>query len=99
MLALTQAFEAAGEKRLVDAELYCTLEPCLMCTGAILHARIARLVYGASDDKFGGVCSLCRGLELPGLNHQVAAVGGIEAEASAELLRAFFRAKRTRREN
>ena len=94
MLALTQAFEAAGEKRLVDAELFCTLEPCLMCTGAILHARIARVVYGARDDKFGGVCSLCQGFELEGLNHRVQAVGGVEAEESAELLRAFFQAKR-----
>ena len=94
MLALTQAFEAVGAKRLVDAELFCTLEPCLMCMGAILHARVARVVYGARDEKFGGVCSLCRGFELEGLNHQVQAVGGVEAEASAELLRAFFQAKR-----
>ena len=89
MLALTQAFEAVGEKRLVGAELFCTLEPCLMCMGAILHARIARVVYGARDEKFGGVCSLCRGFELEGLNHQVGAVGGIEAEASAETVETF----------
>ena len=94
MLALTQAFEALGSKRLVGAELYCTLEPCIMCTGAIVHARIARVVYGASDPKFGGVCSLCQGFDLEGLNHRVLAVGGVEAEPSAQLLRAFFQAKR-----
>jgi tRNA(Arg) A34 adenosine deaminase TadA len=58
MLALTQAFAAAGEKRLEGAELYCTLEPCLQCAGALLHARVARVVYGAADPKFGGVESL-----------------------------------------
>ncbi|MCH2100711.1 MAG: nucleoside deaminase [Planctomycetes bacterium] len=94
MLALTQAFEAMGSKRLIGAELYCTLEPCVMCTGAIVHARLSRVVYGAADPKFGGVCSLCGGFELEGLNHQVLTVGGVEAEASAELLRAFFQAKR-----
>jgi tRNA(adenine34) deaminase len=94
MVALTQAFAAAGEKRLPEAELFCTLEPCLQCTGAILHARIRRVVYGAADPKFGGIESLARLLELPGLNHRVEALGGVLAEESAELLRQFFRAKR-----
>jgi tRNA(adenine34) deaminase len=94
MVALTQAFAAAGEKRLPEAELFCTLEPCLQCTGAILHARIRRVVYGAADPKFGGIESLARLLELPGLNHHVEALGGVLAEESAELLRQFFRAKR-----
>ncbi len=94
MLALSQAFEALGNKRLVDAELFCTLEPCVMCAGAIMHARIARVVYGAADEKFGGVCSLCRSFELPGVTHQVHAVGGLEAELSATMLRAFFQQKR-----
>ena len=58
MLALTQAFEAAGEKRLEGAEVFCTLEPCLQCAGALLHARVVRVVYGAADPKFGGVESL-----------------------------------------
>ncbi|MCP4094444.1 MAG: nucleoside deaminase [Planctomycetes bacterium] len=96
MLALSQAFAAAGEKRLVDAELYCTLEPCIQCTGALLHARIKRLVYGAADPKFGGVESLARLLELPGLNHRIEAVGGVLAEESAALLREFFRRKRAK---
>ncbi len=94
MLALTQAFAAAGEKRLPDAELFCTVEPCLQCTGALLHARVARVVYGAADPKFGGIESLARLLEIPGLNHRATARGGVLAEESAELLRDFFRARR-----
>lgn len=94
MLALSQAFEAAGEKRLVDAELYCTLEPCIQCAGALLHARVRRLVYGAADPKFGGVESLARLLELPGLNHRIEAQGGVGAEESAALLQEFFRRRR-----
>jgi len=96
MLALSQAFAAAGEKRLVDAELFCTLEPCLQCAGALVHARIARVVYGAPDPKFGGVESLARLLELPGLNHRVAVRAGVMAEESAALLRAFFQGRRGR---
>jgi tRNA(adenine34) deaminase len=95
MLALTQAFAAAGEKRLEGAELYCTLEPCLQCAGALLHARVARVVYGAADPKFGGVESLARLLELPGLNHRVVARGGVLAAESALLLQEFFRARRS----
>lgn len=94
MLALTQAFAATGEKRLEGAELFCTLEPCLQCAGALLHARVARVVYGAADPKFGGVESLVRLLELPGLNHRAEARGGVLAAESAELLREFFRARR-----
>ncbi len=94
MVALTQAFAAAGEKRLPEAELYCTLEPCIQCTGAILHARIRRLVYGAPDPKFGGVESLARLLDLPGLNHRVESLGGVLADESAALMRRFFQAKR-----
>jgi len=94
MLALTQAFAAAGQKRLEGAELYCTLEPCLQCAGALIHARVARVVYGAADPKFGGVESLARLLELPGLNHRVEARGGVLAEDSARLLQEFFRVRR-----
>ena len=97
MLALTQAFEAVGEKRLKGAELFCTLEPCLQCAGALLHARVARVVYGAADPKFGGVESLARIFELRGLNHQIRAEGGLFAEESAQMLQAFFRSKRVRK--
>jgi tRNA(adenine34) deaminase len=94
MIALTQAFAATGDKRLPEAELYCTLEPCIQCTGALLHGRIKRVVYGAADPKFGGVESLICLLDLPGLNHRVEAVGGVLAEESASMLQEFFRRKR-----
>ena len=94
MLALTQAFAAAGEKRLEDCEVYCSLEPCLQCAGALLHARVRRVVYAAADPKFGGVESLARTWELPGLNHRIESRAGLLAEESAALLREFFRARR-----
>jgi len=94
VMALRAAGERLGNYRLPGATLYVTLEPCLMCVGAILHARIARLVYGATDPKGGAVCSLCRGFELPGLNHRVEVTGGVMADACGEALRRFFRARR-----
>lgn len=94
MEALQQAFATVGAKRLPGAQLYCTLEPCFLCAGAILHARIARVVFGARDPKFGAVRSLATLLEDPRLNHRCEVVEGVEAAASAELLRTFFRGKR-----
>jgi tRNA(adenine34) deaminase len=92
--ALQQALAAAGRKRLPEATLFCTLEPCFLCAGAILHARVRRVVFGARDPKFGAVRSLATLLEDPRLNHRCAVVEGVGAEQSAELLRAFFRGKR-----
>lgn len=92
--ALQQALATVGVKRLPDAVLYCTLEPCFLCAGAILHTRVARVVFGARDPKFGAVRSLANLLEDPRLNHRCAVVEGVEAAASAALLRAFFRQKR-----
>jgi len=80
--------------RLTETTLYVTLEPCLMCVGAIVHARVARLVFGAHDPKSGAACSVCRGFELPGLNHRVAVEGGVLETQCAAPLRAFFRARR-----
>jgi tRNA(Arg) A34 adenosine deaminase TadA len=94
MLALGQAFAAVGEKRLEGAELFCTLEPCLMCAGALLHARVKRVVYAAADPKFGAVQSLQAMFELPGLNHQIRAECGLMETDSAQLLQAFFQQKR-----
>ena len=92
------ALRAAGARlcnyRLPQATLYVTLEPCLMCVGAIIHARIARLVYGAADPKGGAVSSLCRGFEIPGLNHRVEVSGGVMVDECGEILRRFFRARR-----
>ncbi|MBL8732988.1 MAG: nucleoside deaminase [Planctomycetes bacterium] len=94
MEALQQAVQVLGAKRLPMATLYCTLEPCFLCAGAVLHARVRRVVFGARDPKFGAVRSLGSVLEDPRLNHRCEVLEGVEAEASAELLRAFFRGKR-----
>lgn len=95
MEALQQALAAVGQKRLPQATLYCTLEPCFLCAGAILHTRVRRVVFGARDPKFGAVRSLGNVLEDARLNHRCEVVEGVAADASAELLRAFFRGKRT----
>lgn len=92
--ALQQALATVGEKRLPRATLYCTLEPCFLCAGAILHARVRRVVFGARDPKFGAVRSLASLLEDTRLNHRCEVVEGLAADASAELLRTFFRARR-----
>jgi tRNA(adenine34) deaminase len=94
VIALRAAGERLGNYRLPGATLYVTLEPCLMCVGAIVHARLARVVYGATDPKGGAACSLCRGFELPGLNHRVEVAGGVLADECGEVLRRFFRARR-----
>ncbi|MEQ1631637.1 MAG: nucleoside deaminase [Planctomycetota bacterium] len=94
MEALQQALRTAGDKRLPDATLYCSLEPCFLCAGAILHSRVLRVVFGARDPKFGAVRSLAKILEDERLNHRCTVDEGRGAERSAELLRAFFRARR-----
>jgi tRNA(Arg) A34 adenosine deaminase TadA len=94
VLALRDAARKVGNYRLTGAALYATVEPCPMCCGAALHARIARLVYGAADPKAGAVESLHRLLDDPRLNHRVAARGGVLAAESAALLREFFESRR-----
>lgn len=94
VMALRAAGEQLGNYRFAQTVLYVTLEPCLMCVGALVHARVARVVYGAADPKSGAVDTCCRGFELPGLNHRVAVTGGVMADACGELLRLFFRARR-----
>ena len=93
--ALRAAGEAVGNYRLTGATLYVTLEPCLMCAGAIVHARIERLVYGAGDPKVGAVRSILHALEIPQLNHCVQVEGGLLAEECGALLRQFFQARRS----
>lgn len=95
MIALTAAAEYMGHWRLEGCTLYATLEPCAMCAGALVLARMARLVYGAPDDKAGACGSLFTITEDARLNHQVETVGGILAESCAELLREFFRHRRS----
>lgn len=92
--ALREAGRAIGNYRLVDATLYVTLEPCVMCMGAISHARIKRLVFGAFDPKRGAVCHALSLSDASFLNHRVEWLGGVlEAECS-ELLKNFFKARR-----
>jgi tRNA(adenine34) deaminase len=94
LLALQQALAAVGAKRLPDAVVYCSLEPCFLCAGAILHCRAHTVVFAARDPKFGAVRSLANLLEDPRLNHRCQVREGVLAAASGELLRAFFRRKR-----
>ncbi len=94
MIAITQAAEARQSWRLDGCTLYVTLEPCPMCAGAIVQARLATLVYGATDPKAGAVHTLFRLLDDPRLNHRVAIVAGVQVEQCAGILSRFFQAQR-----
>lgn len=94
ILAIEKASEILGRWRLTDCELYVTLEPCLMCSGAVLQARLAKVFYGAADSKFGAVHSLYETLTDPRSNHRVEVTGGIMADESARLLKTFFKERR-----
>ena len=92
--ALRDAAARAGNYRLTGATLCVTIEPFLMCVGAMVHARIGTLVYGAAEPKSGAVVSTVRGAELPGLNHRVAVVSGVREEECRALMVEFFRERR-----
>jgi tRNA(adenine34) deaminase len=94
MIAITQAAESLGSWRLEDCTLYVTLEPCPMCAGAIVQARIPRVVYGATDAKAGAVQSLYHLLDDFRLNHRADVVSGVLAEPCGEILTGFFAEKR-----
>ena len=94
MIAITAAAEYIGHWRLEDCTMYVTLEPCPMCAGALVQARVARLVYGAADGKAGACGSLFEINRDGRLNHQIETVAGVMAEPCAELLQAFFRRRR-----
>jgi len=94
MLAITQAAEALGSWRLEDCTLYVTLEPCPMCAGAVVQARIPRVVYGANDPKSGAVQSLFKLLNDVRLNHQCSVVSGVLAEPCGNVLSRFFQRQR-----
>ena len=96
IVALREACRASGRWRVDGATLYVTLEPCPMCAGALVNARVARLVYGAADPKAGAVRSLYQICEDPRLNHRLAVRGGVRAEECAAALQGFFRAIRAR---
>ena len=94
VVALREAGRNLGNHRLGDCELFATIEPCAMCAGAMIQARIARLVYGAEDAKGGAVHSCFAVLDHPQLNHRVAVTAGVLAEESAAVLKDFFAARR-----
>src|SRR5271166_3996398 len=94
VIALREAGAAIGNYRLEDCDLFATIEPCTMCAGALLHARIKRLVYGADDPKAGAVHSLLQVLNHPQMNHLVEVRSGVLAGRWAELLQTFFRQRR-----
>ena len=94
ILVLREGAQRIGNYRLNGCELYVTIEPCPMCTGAIVHSRIARLIFGARDPKGGAVESLYHMLSDPRLNHHVQITEGIQTERCQELLQSFFHARR-----
>lgn len=94
MMALRQGGQALGNYRLLNTTLYVTLEPCVMCAGAIVHSRIDRLVFGARDGKTGAAGSLVDILGHPGMNHQVKVVHGVLADECSAILSDFFRMRR-----
>jgi tRNA(adenine34) deaminase len=94
IVALRDACASVGNHRLADCELFATIEPCAMCAGALIHARIKRLVYGADDAKAGAVRSVMEVLNHPQLNHKVEVRSGVLAGRSAEMLQTFFKSRR-----
>jgi tRNA(adenine34) deaminase len=94
IIALREAGAAVGNHRLEACDLFVTIEPCAMCAGALVHARIRRLVYGADDPKAGAVHSVMQVVSHPQLNHKMEVQGGVLAGRSAEMLQAFFRSRR-----
>ena len=94
MVAMRAAARSIGNYRLIDCELYVTLEPCAMCAGAMIHARLGRLVYGTADPKAGAAGSVLAVLNHPKLNHRMRVTAGVLADECGELLRDFFRERR-----
>jgi tRNA(adenine34) deaminase len=94
ILALREAGATVGNHRLEECELFVTIEPCAMCAGALVHARVRRLVYGADDPKAGAVRSVMQVLNHPQLNHQTQVRSGVLAGRSAEVLQSFFKSRR-----
>ena len=95
IIALREAAARIGNHRLLNCELFSTIEPCAMCAGAMIHARIKRLVYGADDPKAGAVHSVLQVLNHPRLNHQIEVCSGVLGNRCAELLQEFFRLRRS----
>lgn len=96
LLAMAEAARVLGRWRLTGVTVYVTLEPCPMCAGALVNARVDRVVYGCDDPKAGAVRSVVRLLDHPSLNHAPEVVSGVQAEAASERLKRFFQARRGR---
>jgi tRNA(adenine34) deaminase len=94
IVAMREAARTLSNYRLIGCELFVTLEPCAMCAGAMIHARLDRLIYAAADPKAGAVSSVLQVLNHPLLNHKMPVTSGVMAEESGELLRTFFRERR-----
>ncbi|HEY7791535.1 MAG TPA: tRNA adenosine(34) deaminase TadA [Vicinamibacterales bacterium] len=96
IVALRAAAQHIGNYRLSGATLCVTVEPCLMCIGALVHARVGTVIYGTAEPKTGALVSTVRALEIPGLNHRFAVVGGVLEEECRAVLQAFFKGRRAR---
>jgi tRNA(adenine34) deaminase len=94
IVAIRAAAARAGNYRLTGSTLYVTVEPCRVCVGAMIHARVGTLVYGAAEPKSGAICSAFAAHELPGLNHGIDVVSGVLADECRALIQEFFRARR-----
>jgi tRNA(Arg) A34 adenosine deaminase TadA len=94
LLAVREAAARLGSERLTGATLYCTVEPCFMCAGALVHARVARVVWAVRDPKFGGAASLGHVFDHPRSNHRIPWAEGVRADEARSLLQEFFRKKR-----
>ena len=94
IVAMREAGRTVGNHRLVGCELFVTIEPCAMCAGAVIHARLRRLVYGAGDPKAGAIHSILQVVNHPSMNHQMDVRGGVLAGRAAEILQEFFRRHR-----
>ena len=95
IVAIRDAARAVGNYRLTGATMCVTIEPCLMCVGALVHARVGTLVFGATEPRTGAVVSTVRGAELPGHNHRFDVLAGVREEECRELMQTFFKARRT----
>ena len=94
IVAIREAARALGNYRLAGSTVYVTIEPCLMCVGAMVHARVRTLVFGAPEPKAGAVVSNCRAHELPSLNHRIEVVSGVLEEECRAIIQEFFQARR-----
>ena len=98
VVALRAAARVLGNYRLTGSLLYVTVEPCLMCVGAMIHARVSRVVFGAAEPKAGALVSACRAHETAGLNHQLQVTGGVMEEECRRVIQEFFASRRVRAE-